>query len=158
MPSRASLAKQRLGAVIDAIASDDISPGSGSAAAVGLALAAACAAKAVAITIRHQPSDPELMRAGSLLTEITQFALSGADDDATRFRAFMLDKSARSAEELLESGEHLQHLGSVLFAVIQEISERIDQRVAGDLAAARALCDAFVTIQSRNLAENRDTA
>src|SRR5688572_29360804 len=62
-----SLPERPLGAVIEAIASDQVAPGAGSAAAVGLALAAACAGKAVAITLKHR-HDAVLMRAQNELT------------------------------------------------------------------------------------------
>jgi hypothetical protein len=156
MQQNESLGRRALGAVIEAIASDDVSPGAGSAAAVGLALASACARKAVAISENHRQDDAVLSRAREALTEISLLALQGADEDAARFRAFMQQKSGSSAQDLIDSGERLQRLGAVLLSVLDEIESRIEASVSGDIAASRALCKAFMKIQSDNLEESRD--
>jgi Formiminotransferase-cyclodeaminase len=156
MQQNESLGRRALGAVIEAIASDDVSPGAGSAAAVGLALAGACARKAVAISEKHRTDDAVISRAGDAFKEICYLALQGADEDATRFRAFMKHKSGSSAQDLIDSGERLQRLGAVLLSVLDEIESHIEPTVAGDLAAARALCKAFMKIQSKNLQESRN--
>jgi Formiminotransferase-cyclodeaminase len=155
MQKNESLAQQTLSAVIEAIASDDVSPGAGSAAAVGLALATACARKAVAISEKHR-EDVVLSRARETLAEISQLALQGADEDAERFRAFMKDKNGSSAQDLVDSGERLQRLGAVFLSVLDEIESHIESSVSGDVVAARALCKAFMKIQSENLQESRN--
>ena len=153
-----SLAERPLGTVIDAIASDDVAPGAGSAAAVGLALAAACAGKAVAISLKHRPNDAVLTRAQHELATIAHGALHGADEEAMRFREFMHERDASSAQDLLDAGKRLQHRGAELLRVLERISDRIDHVVLSDIAAARALCMAFGEIQSENLAETREAA
>jgi formiminotetrahydrofolate cyclodeaminase len=153
-----SLAERPLGIVIGAIASDDVAPGAGSAAAVGLALAAACAGKAVAISRKHQTEDTELARAQDVLAQIAQRALCGADEDASRFRAFIREQDAPSAENLLESTRGLRQLGVELLEVLEGLTGHIHASVCGDITAARALCRAFIEIQSENLSENRDAA
>jgi hypothetical protein len=153
-----SLADRRLGAVINAIASDDVAPGAGAAAAVGLALAAACAAKAVAITLKHRPDDAVLTQARGELTQMAHRALSGADEDASRFREFIREKDTASAQDLLDSGKRLQRLGIALLGALERIADRIDPVVVGDIVAARALGTAFVQIQSENLAKSQEAA
>ncbi|MFL6548615.1 MAG: cyclodeaminase/cyclohydrolase family protein [Povalibacter sp.] len=150
-----NLADRSLGAVIEAIASDDVSPGAGSAAAVGLALAAACAGKAVAITRKHRSEDARLIRAQQELADILHRALHGADEDAAHFREFVHEKDAGSLQNLLRTGEELQQLGSALHSVLEGLEGHIDSAVEGDIKAARVLCAAFSVIQSENLAENR---
>lgn len=149
-----SLADRPLGAVLEAISSDDVSPGAGAAGAVGLALAAACAGKAVAITLKHRPDDEVLTQVRKELVAIVHRALHGADEDSAHFREFMRDKDAASAAELLDSGRRLQHLGRKLFALLEQLDNRIDNSVCADVLAARALCAAFSEIQSENLREN----
>jgi Formiminotransferase-cyclodeaminase len=157
MSNTERLADRPLGAVIDAIASDDVAPGAGSAAAVGLALAAACAGKAVAISLRHR-HDATLVDAQHELADIAHRALHGAEEDAANFRQFMHEKGASSLHELVETGEGLQQLGAALLSVLDRLEGHIDRTVCGDIGAARALCSAFSVIQSGNLAENRQAA
>jgi formiminotetrahydrofolate cyclodeaminase len=157
MKDTQSLAERSLGAVIEAIASDDVAPGAGSAAAVGLALAAACAGKAVAITLKHR-HDAVLTRAQKELSSIAHRALHGADEDAARFRDFIHEKDTPAAQDLLESGTRLQQLGVELLGVLERLADRVDSVVANDIIAARALCTAFGEIQSENLAETREAA
>ncbi|HVF16637.1 MAG TPA: cyclodeaminase/cyclohydrolase family protein [Steroidobacteraceae bacterium] len=152
------LAERPLGAVIEAIASDDVAPGAGSAAAVGLALAAACAGKAVAITLKHRNEDAVLARAQKELAAIAHRALHGADEDAARFREFMHEKDASAVQDLLETSTRLQQLGLELLAVLERIADCVDAVVSSDIAAARALCTAFGEIQSENLAETHEAA
>jgi formiminotetrahydrofolate cyclodeaminase len=158
MPHSENLAERPLGRVIEAIASDDVAPGAGSAAAVGLALAAACASKAVAITSKHRQNDAVLARTREALGVIAHRALRGADEDALRFRAFMHEKDEASAQELIDSSKRLQQLGSELLAVLDELKDCVDPPLSGDLEAARALCTAFIEIQSENLEQNSDSA
>jgi formiminotetrahydrofolate cyclodeaminase len=153
-----SLAERPLGIVIAAIASAEVAPGAGSAAAVGLALAAACAGKAVAISRKHRTDEAELERAQEVLAQIAQRALRGADEDASRFRAFIREQDAPSAEKLLDSTRGLQQLGLELLEVLEQLTGHIHDSVCGDITAARALCGAFIEIQSENLSENQDAA
>jgi formiminotetrahydrofolate cyclodeaminase len=158
MPNIEHLAERPLGKVIEAIASDAVAPGAGSAAAVGLALAAACAGKAVAITNKHRQNDRVLSRAQRILEDIAHRALHGADEDASRFRAFMHEQDRASAQDLIDSSKRLQQLGAELRTVLDELKHHVDPIVSGDMKAAQALCGAFSEIQSENLAQNRDSA
>jgi hypothetical protein len=157
MRNSEGLADRSLGAVIDAIASDDVAPGAGSAAAVGLALAAACARKAVAISLRHR-HDKALVSAQHELADITHRALRGAEQDAANFRQFMHEKSGASLDELVETGKRLEQLGAALRGVLDRLEGHVHRTVEGDIGAARALCAAFSVIQSENLAENQQAA
>jgi formiminotransferase-cyclodeaminase len=152
-----TLADCSLGEVIEAIASDRIAPGSGSAAAVGLALAAACAGKAVAISCKHHPNSA-LARAKDLLTQIAVHALAGADEDASRFHAFIGKQDSCSAHELLDAAHRLRQLGSTLIRAIEECSADILPNVQADITAARALCNAFFQIETNNLIDNQRAA
>jgi hypothetical protein len=147
-----------LAVVIDAIASDNVAPGAGSAAAVALALAAACAGKAVSVTLKKRADDVELAQAREALTRIAHQALEGAEADAHYFREFIREQDVHSAQDLLDAGKRLQHLGLVLLTVLARIEPRIDTVVQADLSAARALWAGFSEIQSENLAETRDAA
>lgn len=152
-----TLADRPVGELISAVASDAVSPGAGAAGAVALALAAACAGKAAAVTLKHHPDDEALVRAHARLGEIGRRALGGADEDASRFADFARTKSKSAAEKLVQAGENLHQLAESLHSVLFEIQARIDPVVAGDITAARKLCEACLTIQAANLAENRDT-
>ncbi len=158
MPNIDTLAAQPLGTVIDAIGSNDVAPGAGSAAAVGLALAAACANKAIAVTLKHQRDDAALMKARQTLTEIAHQALSGADEDAERFREFVRAQNSTSARKLITGGVRLQDLGYVLLDVLDELEDQVHSSVRGDITAARALGHAFSEIQHENLADNQAAA
>jgi len=152
------IADQRVAAVIEAIASGNVAPGAGSAGALALALATACTRKAVNITLRHDPHDEALARAGERLECIGAAALAGAEEDASRFAEFVREKDAPTATALVRAGERLDRLGIVLAALLDEVEPRVATAVAGDVKAARALCDAFATIQHQNLVENRQAA
>jgi len=152
------LAERALGDLMTALASNDVSPGAGAAGAVALALAAACAGKAVAITLKHRQEDESLTRVGQQLAEIRRRAMFGADEDSRRFEDFIHEKDARSAVALIRAGEGLQHLAEVLREVLRDIETQIDSVMAGDIAAAHALCDAFAAIQAANLEETRRAA
>lgn len=158
-PERAAtLAHQSLEAVIESVASEDISPGAGAAGAVALALAAACAGKAVAITLKRHPDDAALLEARNRLAGIRGRALRGADDDASRFEDFMREKDAGAAERLIDTGQWLQRLAAELHSVLDTLENRVDRVVTTDVTAARALGRAFAVIQSVNLEENRRAA
>jgi hypothetical protein len=152
------LAKQSLGEVIEAIASNRIAPGAGSAAAVGLALAAACAGKAVAITCKHRPHDIALARTREVLSQIAVHALEGADEDALRFAEFMKEQNCSTAHQLLDATDRLRQLGSVLIHSIEQCEASIESNLCGDITAARALCSAFAQIETNNLSENQRAA
>jgi formiminotetrahydrofolate cyclodeaminase len=158
MSAEPSLAQSTVGDVIAALSGDSISPGAGAAGAMALALAAACAGKAVAISLKHRPEDAFLTQARSRLAYISQRALAGADEDASRFEEFMQQKDADAAEQLIEAGENLCDLAKALKALLAELEARVDSVVHGDIVAAQSLCKAFTEIQSRNLAENRQAA
>lgn len=157
-PAPPSFADRTLAEVVRAIAGDGVAPGAGAASAVTLALAAACAAKAVAVTLRHRPEDEPLQRLREKLLALASGALSGAEEDTRRFEQFMRSRDARSAAPLLRSGERLQQLGAALKELSDQAASAIEPAVAGDLLAARALCDACLAIQHENLEENRRAA
>lgn len=149
------LADRRLGELIDAVASAGVSPGAGAAGAITLALAAACAGKAVAITLGKHPARAGLAEVREQLETIGREAVAGADEDAGRFAAFVHDPDAGTAHRLLEAEEHLQRVAAALVRILESIETQIDPVMAGDVAAAKALCQAFEVIQSRNLEETR---
>jgi hypothetical protein len=109
----------------------------------------------VAISLKHRPEDAFLTQARSRLAYISERALAGADEDASRFEEFMQQKDAGAAEQLIEAGENLCDLAKALKALLAELEARVDSVVHGDIVAAQSLCKAFTEIQSRNLAENR---
>jgi formiminotetrahydrofolate cyclodeaminase len=152
------LAARRLGDVIDAVASNDVSPGAGTAGAVALALAAACASKAVAVTLKHRPEDSPLRQALQQLAEISRKALEGADDDANHFEDFIHDKDARAVARLIKTGKDLQSLAASLISILRQVDPLVDPSVTSDVTAAQALCQAFTSIQKENLQENRSAA
>jgi formiminotetrahydrofolate cyclodeaminase len=152
------MARQTLGDLMAAIASDAVAPGSGSAAAVGLALAAACAAKAVAITLKHVAPDPRLSNLRQALVAFSERALDGGDQDAHLFEQFMRASGAAAAGPLIEAGERLQHSARALRQVLEHLAAEVDPLVVSDVLAARALCDACLAIQSQNLEANHEVA
>ncbi len=125
---------------------------------MALALAAGCAGKAVAITLKHHPDNMELTAAGERIDALAHRALAGASEDAARFAAFTHEKDADSARRLLEAGMSLEQSAEDLLAVLARIEAMTDSVVAADIGAARALCEAFLTIERANLEENRREA
>jgi formiminotetrahydrofolate cyclodeaminase len=152
------LADRPLGEVIEAIGSADVSPGAGAAGALGLALAAACACKAAAITLKHRPDDPALAKLRGELSDIARRALRGADEDASQFEAFIDQRDARSAENLLRVGAGLTRTARALTGLLSDLVERVVPAVRADVTAAQALCDAFSEIEAMNVEQNRQAA
>ena len=155
--STPDLGSRPIRALVDAIASEHVSPGSGSAAALALALGAACAGKAAAISLRHYPERLALQGARMELERIAARALSGAQEDADRFARFVHDHDPQSGKQLLRAGESLEHTAERLERLIGELEPLVAEVVRADIGAARALCRAFLTIERANLRENRAT-
>lgn len=153
-----AIAERRINELLDALASDDASPGAGAAAAVALALAAACARKAVAISLKHRPADAALMRASEQLRDITRRAVRGADEDARRFEEFVHSQDAGAAEKLTRAERRMQRLADELLQVSSEVRDQIARVVAGDLLAAEALCNAVLAIEANNVEESVRTS
>jgi formiminotetrahydrofolate cyclodeaminase len=151
------LEQRSIRALVEAIASEHVSPGSGSAAALALALGAACAGKAAAISLKHYPDRPALQAARAELERIAARALAGAREDADRFARFVHDHDPKSGAQLLRTGESLEHTAERLQRLIGELEPLIAEVVRADIGAARALCGAFLTIERANLRENRAT-
>ena len=112
----------------------------------------------MAITQKHGVANEALPRARAELATLWRQALLGADEDARDFAAFSHSKQPSAASELVHAGEKLTHLGERLLEILSDIDAHIHPVVAGDIAAARALCNAFMAIQQKNLAENRSAA
>jgi hypothetical protein len=139
--------------LIELIGSTSTAPGAGAAGAIALALAAACAAKAVAISAKHSPGQARLTVAHTRLDTVRDFALRGADVDALAFTQFIRNHTTASATNLVETGQRMEWLIKLLFSIIEEVAPFINQSMAGDLVAARALGAAASTIQSANETE-----
>ena len=152
------LADRPLGEVIEAIGSEDVSPGAGAAGAVGLALAAACACKAAAITLKHRPDDASLAKLRSDLSDIAQRALHGAEADASQFERFIRERDAQSAKSLIQVGAGLTRAAGALMDLLSTLADRVDPAVRADVTAAQALCHAFTEIATTNLEQNREAA
>lgn len=152
------LAERPLGEVIEAIGSEDVSPGAGAAGAVGLALAAACACKAAAVTLKHRPDDAALRKLRSDLSDIAHRALRGADADASQFERFIRDRDSQSTKSLLQVGAGLTRAARALTDLLSTLADRVDPAVRADVIAAQALCQAFTEIETTNLEQTREAA
>jgi len=147
-----------LSALLTALASDHISPGSGTAAAAAMGFAAACAAKALAISRKHRAADEVALAAETQLKEIIRQSLQRADVDAARFENFLRHKNQQTARALLEADQETQALAAELLAVLDRIEAGVHPVVAGDILAARALLEAAARIQTRICEENQRAA
>jgi hypothetical protein len=152
------LTRRPLNRLIDQLASPATAPGAGSAGAIALALAAGCLAKALTLTSKHSPDDYSLSAALEVVTRIRENALRGATEDAECFENFIHQPDAAHAARLIAAGERLQADGARLRALLQQMESRIVSELRGDVIAAKALCEAFETIVSENLRENRAAA
>jgi formiminotetrahydrofolate cyclodeaminase len=153
-----SLADRTLADVLTALASDAISPGSGAAAAVTMAFAAACAGKALAISRKHRPAGEDMNAAEQRLADIVRLSLERADADAKLFESFIHHKNQQTAHALLRADEAAQGLTRELNTLLDKIEPTIHPVVAGDIAAARALLHAAITVESRIRGENQKAA
>lgn len=154
----AALSDGRLADVLEAIASQAVSPGAGAAAAMTLALAAACGGKAISISRKHRAIDTDLIRLQSELDWIRSAALQGAQEDAARFEELLRHKSMDNARRLVRTGEYLQALAERLMIALGARESLVEPQVVGDVHAARELCAAFRVVQAENLQENRGLA
>ena len=149
------LGKLPVGEIVRLISSDAITPGAGAAGAVALALASACAAKAVSISLKHS-SNECLAKALPRLERLCALALHDADIDSIAFRAFIRGKSAKTASNLVETGESLGRQIGDLLSIVSEAEPYIASSMQGDLVAAKALAAAAQTIQSTDEEEAKD--
>lgn len=147
-----------LSQILTSLASEAVSPGSGAAAAATLAFAAACAGKALAISRKHRPADDAAKAAEARLADLVKRALERADLDSALFAAFLHQKTAQAAAELLQADASTQALARELDTTLNEIDAAIHPIVAGDMAAARILLSAASLIQARIRAENQRAA
>jgi hypothetical protein len=147
-----SLADLPLSKLTQLICGNSVTPGAGAAAAVALALAAACGGKAVSISLKHS-DDAELHLALNRFQELCRCALQEADDDAEAFGAWVRNRGAHAAEELIESEEKMARLINALLVTIGEVEPFIRPNMMGDLVAAKSLASAAKTIQTTNEAE-----
>ena len=157
-PEVRSVDSQSLSALLAALASDRISPGSGTAAAAALAFAAACAAKALAVSRKHRAADEAALAAQTQLEEMIGKSLQRADVDSARFENFLHHKTQDTAQALLEADAQTQALATQMQLLLDRIEPAVHPVVSGDLVAARALLEAAARIQARIAEENRRAA
>jgi hypothetical protein len=152
----AELSKLRLSECLEILSSDGPSLGSGSAAAIALALAAGRAAKAAAVSAKH---DAQHMRAAQReLETLGREALAAAQEETQRFARFIRDRRAENFEPLMSTESELEQICSKVLDRVTALEGEVDESVSGDLVAARALCEAFLTIERRNRVENSSIA
>jgi len=144
--------------LLAALASDQISPGSGTAAASAMGFAAACAAKALAISRKHRAADDVALAAETRLKEIIHRSLQRAAVDSACFEDFLRRKNQKTAAALIEADQETQALAAELLALLDRVEPLVHAVVAGDIFAARVLLDAATRIQARICEENQRTA
>jgi formiminotetrahydrofolate cyclodeaminase len=147
-----------LSALLSALASDHISPGSGTAAAAAMAFAAACAAKALAISRKHRPADAVALAAETQLKVLIGKSLQRADADSACFEDFLHHKNQQTARALIAADQDTQAIAAELSVVLDRVEPGVHPVVSGDILAARALLDAASRIQARICEENRRAA
>lgn len=150
----ADLQPLSLGEVLDDIGSSRPSSGAGVAAGVALALGIACAQKAVAVTLKHR-ADDRLAEAAARLQTLRERALELARLDAVLFESYLRHQAAEDAARLVTAAEAFQQLSQDVAHELQGLEGRIDDCVAGDITAARALVQASRAIEAEILRENR---
>ena len=149
---------QPLSELLAALASDQISPGSGTAAASAMGFAAACAAKALAISRKHRAADDVSIAAETQLKEIIRRSLKRAAVDSACFEDFLRRKNQKTAAALIEADQETQALAAELLLLLDRVEPLVHAVVAGDILAARVLLDAATRIQARICEENQRTA
>ncbi len=149
--------------LLEAMASDAMSPGSGAAAASALALGIACLRKAVAISAKHDPDNEELHEAATRLCGLSDRAMAAADADVIGFPR--LASGQRSKEEQAESADDLAALGARVTQLCKQLAQEakliaphIRPAMANDLLAARHLGKAAAAIAKANGEENATKA
>ena len=149
--------------LLEAMASDAMSPGSGAAAASALALGIACLRKAVAVSAKHDPDNADLHEAATRLCGLSDRAMAAADADVIGFPR--LASGQRSKEERAESADDLAALGARVTQLCAQLDEEAKQiaphirpAMANDLLAARRLGEAAAAIAQANGAENATKA
>lgn len=145
--------------LLESIASDAISPGSGTAAASALALGIACLRKAVAISARHDPNDPRWPDADARLCGLLDQALLAADADAIGFPRLVANRSEtekfEAAEDLVALADRFAWLCKQLSAEAKALSPHAHPSMKNDILAAERLTDAAAAIATANRDENR---
>jgi len=147
--------------LLERIASDTLSPGSGAAAASALALGIACLRKAVAVSARHAPDDERLPQADARLCGLLDRALAAAAADAIGFPRLVAPdrpnvEKAEAAEDLVELAHRFTWLCAQLMAEAERLAPILRPSMANDVLAARRLADAAAAIAQANGAENED--
>lgn len=145
--------------LLEEMASDAMSPGSGAAAASALALGIACLRKAVAISAKHDPDNADLHEAATRLCGLSDRAMAAADADVIGFPR--LASGQRSKEERAQSADDLAALGERVTQLCAQLSDEADMidahirpAMANDVLAARHLGAAAAAIAKANRAEN----
>ena len=145
--------------LLEAMASDAMSPGSGAAAASALALGIACLRKAVAVSAKHDPDNADLQEATTRLCGLSDRAMAAADADVIGFPR--LASGQRSKEERAESADDLAALGARVTQLCKQLAQEakliaphIRPAMANDMLAARHLGKAAAAIAKANGAEN----
>lgn len=141
--------------LLDTLASDHSTPGSGAAAAVALALAAGCGGKAVAISLKHRPANAALLQNRERLSGIVERALRGADEDARRFEDFLQSDDPVASLRLAKAETAMRDLADELMIVLRDVRDHVVPSVTGDIVAAAALRGAAMAIEAENLSETR---
>ena len=145
--------------LLEAMASDAMSPGSGAAAASALALGIACLRKAVAISAKHDADNVDLQEAATRLCGLSDRAMAAADADVIGFPRLASEQRSKaeradSADDLAALGERLTQLCAQLAQEADMIAPHIRPAMANDLLAARRLGEAAAAIAKANGAEN----
>jgi formiminotetrahydrofolate cyclodeaminase len=151
----AELSKLRLSECLDMLASDRPSLGSGAAAAIALALAAGCAAKAAGVSAKHDAAQT-MHAAQRELEALGRRALAAGQQESQRFVRFVRDSRTENLKPLVATENELEQICGKVLERITALQDEVDASVSGDLLAARALCEAFLTIEKHNRAENSD--
>jgi len=145
--------------LLEAMASDAMSPGSGAAAASALALGIACLRKAVAVSAKHDPDNADLHEAAARLCGLSERAFAAADADVIGFPRLASgqrskEERAESADDLAALGERVSELCAQLVSEADMIAPHIRPAMANDLLAAWRLGEAAAAIAQANGAEN----
>ncbi len=147
--TRDTLAHERLGAIVDAMASREPLPAAGAALAISMSMAAALLEKAASAPRKGVPVDAAAeARAGRLRHD----ALRLADEDATAYRRVVAAKSAGDAERmrhaLSQAAEPplvMAEIGLKLARIAKSILDVVPLSLQGEVrAAAHIACAAAI--------------
>jgi len=138
-----TLAQERLGAVVDAMASREPLPAAGAALAVALAMSAALLEKAASAPRSGAPADAVAeARAGRLRRD----ALRLADEDAAAYRRVVAAKPAGDAERMRHALSQaadpplaMAEIGLKLATIAQSILDEVPLSLQGEVRAAEQM-------------------